>query len=42
MRLLGQSENTRSWFEIIAHGMGLYFIAKGILLGPIVWRMGDR
>lgn len=26
-------EQGQSWFEIIAHGMGAYFVARGIAMG---------
>ncbi|HLK13349.1 MAG TPA: hypothetical protein VKT78_00965 [Fimbriimonadaceae bacterium] len=29
-----------SWLAIIAHGMGAYFIGKGILLAPQTWNLG--
>jgi hypothetical protein len=27
-----------SWFEIIAHGMGAYFIGKGVYIGRSSWQ----
>jgi hypothetical protein len=31
-----------SFLEIIAHGMGLYFIAKGLYLGPSLWQQAQQ
>ena len=36
----GQASGT-SWFEIIAHGMGLYFIAKGLFMGRSTYLQAD-
>jgi hypothetical protein len=36
------SESGQSWLEIIAHGMGAYFIGKGILLAPQTWNAGEQ
>jgi hypothetical protein len=26
-----------SWFQIIGHGMGIYFVAKGVFIGRALW-----
>jgi len=33
-----QAVGESSWFEAIAHGMGIYFIAKGLFVGPALWQ----
>lgn len=33
-----QGAGESSWFEVIAHGMGVYFIAKGLFIGPALWQ----
>lgn len=30
-----------SWFEIIAHGIGVYFIGKGIFVAALLWARDD-
>jgi hypothetical protein len=30
-----------SWFEILAHGIGVYFIGKGIFIGTTTWTQAE-
>jgi hypothetical protein len=30
-----------NWLETIAHGMGIYFIGKGLFVGASLWAQGD-
>lgn len=30
-----------SLIEVIAHGMGIYFVAKGLYLGPSLWMQAE-
>jgi len=32
-----QAVADNSFLEVIAHGMGIYFLAKGLWLGPSLW-----
>jgi hypothetical protein len=36
------TEGGQSWLEIIAHGMGAYFIGKGLLLAPQTWNIAEQ
>ena len=31
-----------SWFEVIGHGMGIYFIGKGIFVAAALWRYASQ
>lgn len=35
------TEGGTSWFEIIAHGIGIYFIGKGIFVAALLWARDD-
>jgi hypothetical protein len=37
----GDSVTGTSWFEIIGHGMGIYFIAKGLFIGRTTYLQVD-
>jgi hypothetical protein len=37
-----QSGQGSSWFELIAHGMGIYFLGKACFVGPALWSMADK
>jgi hypothetical protein len=39
-RIRPGGETGQSWLEIIAHGLGAYFIGKGILLARQTWNSG--
>jgi hypothetical protein len=30
-----------SWFEVLAHGIGIYFIGKGIYIGTSSWTQAE-
>jgi hypothetical protein len=30
-----------SWFEILAHGIGIYFIGKGVFIGASLWTQAE-
>jgi hypothetical protein len=36
------SDGGQSWFAVIAHGMGIYFIGKGLFVGSSLWRQEDE
>ena len=31
-----------SWFEILAHGIGIYFIGKGAFVAVMMWRAAEE
>jgi hypothetical protein len=31
-----------SWFEVLAHGIGIYFIARGIYMAPALWMQEEQ
>ncbi len=31
-----------SWFEILAHGIGIYFIGKGVFVAAVLWSRDEN
>jgi len=38
---LGNGQTGQSWLEILAHGLGIYMIGKGVFIWGAIWYAAD-
>jgi hypothetical protein len=40
--LSAQAVASNSFLELLAHGIGIYFIGKGLFVGPSLWKQAEQ